>query len=199
MRIASNAREVVRGLNDTARNQMPFAVALAINEVLGDIRKNWEKRLRRKIDRPTPFTLRAFAVRRATKRSLTGMVFAKRIQADYLHWLEEGGNRHPKKRAIIVPARARLNRYGNLPKGALKRHLADTKVFSGKPKGGRRPAGIWRRTGENTHLELLVYYAGQARYSAGLKLIEGAAKTAHARLPDAIYRALRRAMATARR
>jgi hypothetical protein len=198
MRITNNIKEVERGLSDVARRQIPFATALAINEVLGDIRKNWEKRLRKSLDRPTPFTMKAFAVRRATKRSLTGMVFAKDVQAAYLQWLEDGGTRAPKRRAILVPVGQRLNKYGNMPRGAVARTLASPKVFSGKPKGARRPAGIWRRAQNNTQLELQVVYADRAKYAPRLMLVAGAIKTATARLPDAMLRAMRRAVNSAR-
>jgi len=197
-KIKHNIRDVERGLNDVARRQIPYATALAINDVLNDIMGNWGKRLQKALDRPTPFTLKAFAVRRATKRSLTGTVFAKRVQAEYLAWLEDGGNRHPKKKAIIVPAKLRLNKYGNIPKGKIARTLSDPKTFSGKPRGGNRPGGIWRRTGNNTHLELLVYYASRAKYSRRLELIAGAMKTANARLPGAMLRAMLRAIGSAR-
>lgn len=198
LNISRNTKEVQRGLNDVARRQIPFATALAINDVLGDIKKNWEKRLRKEIDRPTPFTLRAFAIRRASKRNLRGMVFAKRIQADYLRWLEEGGNRAPKRRAILVPVNQRLNKYGNMPRGAVRRTVAKPKTFSGKPKGGRRPAGIWERVSGGNQLRLLVHYADRARYTPRLNLIPGAAKTATVRLPGAMLKAMRRAMRSAR-
>lgn len=194
--ISRNTREVRRGLNDVARRQIPFATSLAINEVLGDIRKNWEKALRKGLDRPTPFTMKAFAMRRATKRSLTGAVFAKRIQNDYLTRLEDGGTRQPKRRAILVPVGLRLNKYGNMPRGAVKRTVAKPKTFSGRPKG-RSAAGIWERRAGNK-LRLLIHYADRARYSSRLKLIPGAAKTATARLPGAMLKAMRRALGSAR-
>lgn len=197
-KITGNIKEVERGLNDVARRQIPFATALAINEVLTEIRRNWEKRLRRALDRPTPFTMKAFGIRRATKRSLTGMVFTKDIQAGYLNWLEEGGERQPKRRAILVPVRQRLNKYGNMPRGAVGRTLASPKTFSGAPKG--RPAGIYQRTGKGktAGLKLLVHYADGAIYKPRLKLVAGAAKTATARLPGAMLRAMRKALASAR-
>lgn len=194
--ISRNTRDVRRGLNDVARRQIPFATSLAINEVLGDIRKNWEKALRKSLDRPTPFTMKAFAIRRATKRSLTGAVFAKRIQNDYLARLEDGGKRKPKRRAILVPVGQRLNKYGNMPRGAVKRTVAKPKTFSGRPKG-RNAAGIWERRAGNK-LRLLIHYTDRARYSPRLKLIPGAAKTATARLPGAMLKAMRRALKSVR-
>ncbi|WP_097804778.1 hypothetical protein [Pelagimonas varians] len=200
LRITSNAKQFQRGLNNAARKQVPFAMSLAINEVLNEIKRNWEKTLRRRLDNPTPFTMKAFAIKRATKRNLRGVIFAKAIQADYLLWQEDGGTRKPKRRAILVPVGQRVNKYGNMPRGAVGRVLAMPNTFSGKPKGSSH-AGIYRRLGtKNTSrksgakLKLLVSYERKARYKPSLKLISGAAKTATARLPQALLKAMRRAM-----
>lgn len=198
LRITSNIKQFERGLNDAARRQIPFALSLAINEVLSDVRKNWVKRLRKSLDRPTPFTLRGFAIKRASKRRLTGMVFAKPIQNDYLARLEDGGTRIPRRRAIPVPVGQRRNRYGNMPRGAVSRVLAKPNTFSGTPKGGGTP-GIYQRLGTRrksggARLKLLVHYADLARYTPRLALRAGAMKTATARLPGAMLRAMRRAL-----
>lgn len=196
----TTTREVARGLSDFARNQLPFATALAVNEVLQDVVRNTQKRMRRVIDRPTPFTLRGFAIRRASKRRLVGQVFAKDIQGAYLRWLETGGTRAPKGRANLVPVGARLNKFGNLPRGAIGRTLARPKVFSGSPKGRPGAGGIYQRMGRgrNAHLRLLVHYAARSRYRPALKFIESATKTTAARLPGAWLRAFQKALATAR-
>ncbi len=199
LRITSNAKQFQRGLNNAARKQVPFAMSLAINDVLTEIKRNWEKALRRRLDNPTPFTMKAFAIKRATKRNLRGVVFAKAIQAEYLSWQEDGGTRQPKRRAILVPVGQRVNKYGNMPRGAVGRALARPKVFSGKPKGRNAP-GIYQRSGtkKNPALKLLVSYERRARYKPRLHLIAGAAKTATARLPQALLKAMRRAMKSAR-
>lgn len=197
--ISSNIKEIERGLNDVARNQVPYATSVAINDVLKDIKRNSEKRLKRQLDRPTPFTMKAFRIKYANKRTLTGMVYAAHIQEKYLQWAEEGGSRKPKGRAIPVPVRQRLNKYGNVPKGALKRALAKPNVFSGAPKGRPGAAGIYQRVGKNnSKLKLLASYETVARYKPRLGFKTGAMRTAEARLPAALYRALVKAMANAR-
>lgn len=197
--IKSNVREVERGLNDVARRQIPYATAVAINDVLKDIKRNSEKRLRRQLDRPTPFTMKAFRIRFANKRTLTGMVFVAPIQAKYLHWAEDGGTRSPKGRAIAVPVKQRLNKYGNMPKGALKRALAKPTVFAGAPKGRPGAPGIYQRMGKaNSKLKLLASFEPIARYKPRLGFKTGALRTAKARLPGALYRALKKAVSNAR-
>lgn len=197
--IRSNMRAVQRGLNDAARKQVPFATSLAVNEVLGDVKTNWEKRMKRRLEEPTPFTMRGVAIKRSTKRALRGTVRIKPIQAAYLATLEEGGTRRPKGRAILVPVRQQLNKYGNMPKGAVGRALARPTVFSGKPGKGR-PGGIYQRTGRGGRkgLKLLVHYTSRSRYRATLGLMPAARKTADARMPGAFFRAMQRALRTAR-
>ncbi|MBO9467050.1 hypothetical protein J7443_17535 [Tropicibacter sp. R15_0] len=194
LRINRNTKEFSRGLNNAARKQIPFAMSVAINDVLRDVKRNWEKQLRRKLDTPTAFTMRAFRIKRATKRNLRGMVFAMSIQSDYLRWQEDGGTRQPKGRAILVPVRQRVNKYGNMPRGAVRRALASPKVFSGKPKGQNAP-GVYRRAGtkKKPKLKLMISYEDRAKYTPRLALIAGAVKTTTARLPNALYRAMKRA------
>lgn len=190
-----NVREVERGLSDFARNQVPFATSVALNETAADVARNATKGLARRLDRPTRFTLRAFAILRSTKRRLAARVFAKDRQASYLATQEDGGERTPEGRALVVPVRIRLNQSGNIARGGIKRALARPDTFSGAPGG--RAGGIYQRT--RTGLRLLVSYAAKAVYSPRLRFRSDAAKTAAARFPVQFERALRRAIETARR
>lgn len=209
--IKSNMREVERGLSDAARKQVPYATSLAINEVLGDIKRNSEKRLRRVLDRPTPFTMKAFGIRYASKRTLSGMVFIKDIQAQYLRFAEDGGVRTPHRRTILVPVKQRVNKYGNMPRGAVGRTIAKANTFIADGRDNRtkhltpgiyqRPrAGLQRRGGHgrlgSDKVSLLVTFEDKATYRPRLNFKVGAARTAAARLPDAFRRALLKAMAS---
>ncbi|MEP1612675.1 MAG: hypothetical protein ABJL72_12235 [Roseobacter sp.] len=200
LNISNNIKEVQRGLNDVAQRQIPFATSLAINDVLNEIKRNTEKRMRRVLHNPTPFTLRGVAVRRSSKRNQTGIVFIKDIQAEYLKRLEEGGDRRPNRRALLVPVGQRVNKYGNLPRGAVGRTLAKPAVFSGSPKGNARAGGIYQRIGKgrSARLKLLIHYTDIARYIPKLGFQRGAQKTANARLPSAMRKALLRAVSSAR-
>ncbi|GHE03750.1 hypothetical protein U879_05690 [Defluviimonas sp. 20V17] len=196
MPIRHNIADLERGLSDMARRQIPFAVSVAINRTLGDVKKNAEKRLRRAFGNPTPFTLRAFRMKRSSKRRLSGAVYAQKTQAEYLRFAEEGGNRKPRGRAIVVPVRQRVNKYGNLPRRTASRLMARPDVFSGHPNGHPGAGGIYQRT--KTGLRLLIAYASGARYRKRLRFGETANKTAAARLPIHIERALAEAMRSAR-
>lgn len=203
--IRSNIRDVQRGLNDATRRQIPFAASVAINETLGDVKANADKRLRKTIDRPTPFTMRAFRVRRSSKSRLSGKVEAAPVQNEYLARLEEGGTRTPSGRAIVVPGKIRLNRYGNMARRALANAKAAPAVFvasSSSPRTRHLAAGLYRRGkgrgGKPGPLVRLASFVSSASYSARLRFADTARKTADARLAFHMERAIRRALASAR-
>ncbi|QDF14297.1 minor tail protein [Dinoroseobacter phage vB_DshS-R4C] len=197
--IKHNIAEIERALSDIGRRQLPFAMMLAINKTLQEIQINTVKRLRRALDRPTPFTLRAFAIRRARKTSLRGSIFAKDIQADYLTYAEEGGTRRPRRRVLLQPKGARLNKYGNLARGGLPRIIGRANTFVGAPFGGA--GGVWQRMGgkRNPKLRLLVLFIKRATYRRRLGFRGGAERTALARLPGHLSATIAQAIKTARR
>ncbi|MEM8849268.1 MAG: hypothetical protein AAGE03_04450 [Pseudomonadota bacterium] len=203
--IRSNVTTVQRGLNDVARRQIPFAIAMAINEVLDRIKRSTDRRMRRVLDRPTPFTMKAFAVRRARKSNLRGSVFAKDIQARYLIFAEEGGTRRPRGRALLVPWKMRRNKYGNVPRGGVKRTLARPDVFvatGSSPRTRHLTPGVYQRpkgrrnAGQDPNL--LAAFEARARYTPRLGFKLNAAKTASRLLPPAMLRAIRAALASAK-
>lgn len=173
----SNLEAFRRALDETGAREVPFAAARALTDTARDVETNTAKRLPKVFDRPTPFTLRGLFVKPARKARLVATVGFKDKQADYLALQETGGTRRPKGRALVVPASARVNRYGNLPRGAVRRALARPDTFSGTVRG---VAGIWQRT-RRGGVRLLVAYEDRARYEPRLGFDDGARKTALAR------------------
>lgn len=202
--LRDNIAEVERGLSNFAREQVPFATSRALNAVALAVRDAEDRQLRDKLDRPTPFTLRGLGVLRSSKRALAAAVFMKDRQAEYLALQETGGTRRPKRRAIAVPAKLRVNSYGNIPRGGIKRALAAANTFSGRPKGGGAP-GIYKRLGargkfKSGHaLQLQVTWAERARYRPRLGFMQTAIRVAQRRAAPEFERALMAAIATARR
>lgn len=192
--VASNLRDVERDLSDVGRKQLPFATSLALNEMADELAQEETDRLDKALDRPTPFTKRAWAVRRSAKRNLTATVYARRIQAAYLSALEDGGERTPTGRALVLPAKLRVNKFGNLPRGATKRAVAKPKTFSGTPRGaGGRGPGVFERRGKK--LVKLVSYADRAKYRPQLGFEDAARKLVARRFPAKLEAALIRAFA----
>lgn len=195
---SDNIREVERGLSDFARREVPFATSKAINAVALAAREESGDVMRRSLDRPTRFTQRAFAVRRSSKRNLTASVFAKDRQAAYLTFAESGGTRRPKRTAIRVPSKARRNRYGNMSRKATDRAYATGRAFSGVPRGGGRPGGIYLRSQNSKRLSLLVTYARSLRYSPSMMMRKALNDLIHAELPRHFERELAAAIRDSR-
>jgi len=137
-----------RSLDEIGRKQMPFATALALNDTAEDVEEAWELELEEKLDRPTPFTKRGIYKRRATKSRLTAEVGFKTIQAGYLKYQMQGGVRRPKGRALLVPAKTRLNKYGNMPKGSVARTIRKPGHFVASSRDSRTKhlkPGVYKR------------------------------------------------------
>ena len=140
--VTSNVDAVHRRMSDLQRRQLPFATSLALTQTVRDAKGVMDRKLDVVIDRPTPFTQRGIAIKAARKTLLTASVFFKEMQARYLALQETGGVRYPKRRALVIPSETQANKYGNLPRGRVKRLLARKDVFSGTVKG---LPGLWQR------------------------------------------------------
>ena len=174
--------------------QVPFGTALALNATAADVQAEETDRMDRVFDRPTPFTKRGLMIVRATKSRQVAIVQARRIQAGYLSMQEEGGTRHPKRRAILMPAGVRRNKYGNMAKGAVKRLLARDDTFSGKVNG--RP-GIWQRKRDGS-VVLLVSYETKAEYQPRWGFKQSAVDLVRRRYDVHFREGMARAMASAK-
>lgn len=140
--VKSDLKAWTKDLDKIQKQQLPFAASLALNQTAEFIAVNLNNDTRKYLDRPTPFTQKAFTIKRSNKRNLTALIFPKPAQAAYLKWQVFGGTRRAKGRAIPLPVNIKKNRYGNMPKGAIKRLLAKPNTFSGTMFG---VAGIWQR------------------------------------------------------
>lgn len=144
---------------------------MALNDTAQDVKEAEELEIEREFDRPTPFTKKALYLRRATKSRLTSEVGVKRVQAEYLKRQVAGGVRRPRGRALLMPGSVRLNKYGNMPKGAVKRMLARDNVFvASRNKSATRHMrpGIYQRKGNakrgTKSVKLLVAFETRASY-----------------------------------
>lgn len=198
--IKVNALEVDRAFKDLEKKQLPFAIAKSLTKTAQDVKAESERQLERKLDRPTPFTRRAFGLRRATKTRQVATVFIKDIQAEYLEYAIEGGTRSPERKANLVPVSIRLNKYGNIPSKAKGRKiralLAKPNVFQGTVRG---VSGIWERTNKNTRLKLLIRFEDTVKYKPRFNFYGLARGVASKRMPRNFNQAMAEAIRTARR
>jgi len=195
-----DAKAVQKALKQIEK-QMPFAISSALNNTAFAVRDEEVKALTKHLDRPTPFTSRAYNVDKATKQRLVAAVQARPMQAKYLQYAVDGGTKtaSPKGKRPIVPAMDRyLNQYGNIPRGILPALAKDRKrFFSGRPKGkGASAEGLWQRDGNR--LRLVVAYERSVQYKTRLPFYEVARATADRRFAIEFRKAFARAMATAK-
>ena len=67
--VKGDMKPIIKHLNKTQKKQIPFAVAQAINNTLFDIMKAEKAQMPKKLDRPTPFPLKALRLIRLRKLS----------------------------------------------------------------------------------------------------------------------------------
>lgn len=126
---ARGIEEVQRRLESLAREQIPYATMLAINETAFAVRGAVQDEMKRVFDRPKPWTINQVRVRKATKTKLVAVVgtlegikglygenagFSATSSGVYEQVLTphiESGERFPKR------SETRLRRAGILPEG----------------------------------------------------------------------------------
>jgi hypothetical protein len=119
-----------RLLSDIGRKQLPFAMAMALNDTAASALKDVQLEINRAFVRPTRWTKNAFYVRRASKKRLSATIERKTPQSGK-HYLEVQvkGGRRPQTGlekllvsrlkydgivGAVTPAKgARLNSFGN--------------------------------------------------------------------------------------
>lgn len=202
--IRSDLDRLAGTLTDAARRQLPFATAVALTATARDVERDVrEDLLPGVLDRPRPFTLRAFRVAPASKSRPVATVLLKDDQraAGYesLFGLQEaGGDRRPTVgRALVIPFAARRDVHGNLPRRALARLKGRKDVFVGKVGG---VGGFWRRPSRSRGgpPTLLVAFEAVASYAPRLGFWARVAATVPAGFDRHIGPAIARALATAR-
>ena len=150
----------------------------------------------RYLDRPKKSTQKGWIATRANKRNLSTTILPKDRpynQQRYLGGSATGGSRAPKdfgaalmnhplarnmpSGARLVPTRywdGKKDKYGNISKTKINKifeqantsYYQTNSVFIGKPRGGNRPAGVYRRSNKNNTLRPLFYAVSNVRYGA---------------------------------
>lgn len=145
--VQSDIRKMTRSLDDLARKQLAFATAQAINATAEKLRDAQRKNMSEVLNAPTPFTLGAMGIKKATKSNQVAILYVKPIAAAYLLPYEKGGLNKLNSAALLKPVNAKVNQYGNLPRNAVKRLSSKPNVFVGKiqTKNGVVD-GVWQRT-----------------------------------------------------
>ena len=97
-KITANTERLQQKLNNLINAQLPYATSLAINETLKTLEIYNRDLMKKAFDRPTSFTMNAFYVQYANKRTLTGYLRRKKmvVGRHYLEVQDKGGGRGMK-------------------------------------------------------------------------------------------------------
>jgi len=188
--VKGDMKPIIKHLSKTQHKQIPFAAAQAINNTLFDIMKAEKAQLPKKLDRPTPFTLKAFRIKKAKKTELVGNIHVTPERYKYLKYAIEGGTRTGN---IGVPTKhAKLNKYGNIPmrkKGLIKNKRQFIQTINGV-------SGVWEKS--KSGLKLMVAFEKTVNYEKRFPFYKIAEGVARKKFQRNFQRTLRRAIQTAR-
>lgn len=185
-RVKVNVRDALKGMNDLAVKQIPFATARALTWTAQEAQKQERREL------PHLFTLRnnflknSVGITAATKTNWTSMVGFKTSagrSTDFMELQEEGGIKTPRGRVIAIPVKARRNKKDLIPKAQRpKAALKKKNVFIGEPNGW--PLGIYQRQGRHNLVMLfrLVPAAGIKKRLEMEKTVDRVVKERFSRL-----------------
>jgi len=188
--IKGDLKAITKHLNRVQKKQIPFAASVAINNTLKQVVKAEQAQIVKRLDRPTPFTVKAFKINWSKKRMLHGEVVIKPDQWKYLKYQIEGGTRTNN---IIVPTHhSNLNQYGNI-KGKRTGPAKDKNKFANK-------AGVWQKTGgkRNPKLKLIAVFVRSATYKKRFPFYKIADGVARSQFQKNFKRSLNQALRTAR-
>ncbi|MCC8466671.1 hypothetical protein [Photorhabdus bodei] len=200
------------------KKQVPFATAQALTRVARQIEQAEKKAIERKLDNPTPFTVKSVGSVGASKSNLKAKVFVRDIAASYLTPFEVGGVHKLNSNALLNPKNIKLNKYGNLPRNKLQQLKAKPDTFIGeidgvngvwkrkKAKKGRKGKKRLKRSTNGTRRDrvkqrppkLLIRFGDALPVTPILGYQERARKMADALMPQAMSQALDEAIKTAK-
>lgn len=213
----ASAALVASGIGRQAR----FAAAVALTRAAQSIAKAAPDEAERQLGGlTTRYTRSGLYIDRATRDALVATVGYKRKQAGYMVYQVEGGRRAPKRLAQRLPAEIKLDPFGNVPAGTIKRLVAQARggrrvdkrrrerlglpdspsLFYGVPRGRRAmPAGLWLRDRQRHQLRpLIVFPQRSVSYRPRFEFYDWGRRRAIAEMPGLLADALRQAAASAR-
>ena len=173
--ITNNINSIARGLSKQAKKQVPFAMAKTLTKLAFKAMKEEKRQAPRYLEKPTPFTIRGFKYKKATKRNLISLVYVLDKNTKYMNYAIEGGVKKAAGRSMLHPtANTKLNKYGNIPRKYLANSLDNkAKFFVGIPDGmsGQENYGLWQRHGgkkgkRNHRIKMMATFVKSRRYTA---------------------------------
>lgn len=151
LHITVDTKPFTKQLDNLQRRQIPFATALGLNLLAGDVQVAEVRSLDTTFKNPTPFTKNSVRIRPATKFRQESKVYIMPRASAYLMPYEVGGLHkmlEPLNITFLNPKdMSFLDQYGNFPRGTLKKFKKGKKYFIGpvKFRNGKIVNGVWER------------------------------------------------------
>lgn len=151
MRVEIDSRDLRKIERAGYGRQIPYALSRSINRLVYLAQQEVRSKADRHIDKgATPWTKSGIRYRNSRKSNLVSEVYVADGR-EYLKKVVYGGEVRPEKSALVVPAKIRLNKYGNISRGKVRKLTANkAKFFVGVPKGKADVPdneGVWERMG----------------------------------------------------
>jgi hypothetical protein len=188
--VKGDLKPLIKHMSKVQKKQIPFAAANAINATLFDVMKAEKAQMPKKLDRPTPYTMKAFKINKAKKTMLVGDIHVMPERYKYLKYAIEGGTRTGN---IGVPTKhAKLNKFGNIPmrkKGLIKNKKQFIQTINGL-------SGVWEKSKHGT--KLMVAFENSVTYKKRFPFYKIAEAVARKKFQRNFKKSLARAMRSAR-
>ncbi|WP_232365766.1 hypothetical protein [Denitrificimonas caeni] len=230
MKLKAELKDVDRVLVFMAavKNQIPFALATALTRTAQNAKRSIEAEMPRAFDTPTRWTLNSLRLEAARKTKLQAVVAVKdRVSRGNpaLFWLApevDGGSRGDKRAEMalktagllpsgmqVVPGRgAKLNRFGNMTKGAISKAAAGAQASEEKQsqegqakyfvmRRAGRPIGIAARFSKS-RMDIVMAFVSSASYQARLDFYGVGQKAVDRTLSAEVTKSLEQAIRTAK-
>lgn len=230
MKLKAKLKNVDRALVFMAavKKQVPFALATALTRTAQNAKRSIEAEMPRAFDTPTRWTLNSLRLEPARKTKLQAVVAVKDKVSrgnPALFWLApevDGGSRGDKRAEMmlktsgllaggmqVVPGRgAKLNRFGNMTKGAISKAVTGaqasedkqaqegrTKYFVMRKAG--RPIGIAARFSKS-RMDMVMAFVSSASYQTRLDFYGVGQKAVDRTFSVEVTKSLEQAIRTAK-
>lgn len=164
--INDDVKGVKRHIKRSQMRLLPKVAAKAINKTLFQIMDAEKAQMLKKLDRPNPFTQKAFKINMAKVRGklgdIEGNIHIQPNRWKYLKWVVDGGVKTGNL-GVPIKGNAKLNKYGNIAGRGKDRYVKGKKQFRATING---IDGVWQRFGgkRNPQLKLMVVFKRSLNY-----------------------------------
>lgn len=184
-------KQQIRRLDRIQKQQVPFALANTINDLLFEGRKAETSAMQRHLHKPTPFTKRGLRVDKANKRNLRGVLEIPDNRWKYMQYQVEGGT---DASGASVPVNAKTKASGSMGRGGVARLLKRKNVTVMRFKG---KSGVYQ-VNKDGSVKLLVHFANRATYRPIYPFGQALAREVDRKAETLMQKNLARALRTAR-